>query len=119
FSLLAWLGAGLREALQAEHESTPVRCTVVVPGGPADAPVDPQISTGLVALEREGFEFLLFRVGREGETLTPPASARTGGSSASCTGPTSTRDGSSGSWRPSSAAAASPSRRRRTAATRS
>jgi glycosyltransferase involved in cell wall biosynthesis len=73
FTLWAWLGAGVRDAVRADVDAAPLRMTVIVPGSPEDPPIPPTLSRELIALEQRGFEFLLFRVGRDGSLLSPSA----------------------------------------------
>jgi len=73
--LLAFaLGQGIREALWADFEKAPARATVIVPSGRTDGGLPAPLRDRLLALERAGYEFLLFHTGRDGLTLDPTAS---------------------------------------------
>ena len=54
------LGQGVREALRADFDTTPVPATVIVPTRSAPEPLAPQQYDALAALEQAGWEFLLF-----------------------------------------------------------
>ena len=69
------LGQGIREALWADFEQASAPATVIVPSGRVDESLPAPLRDRLLALERVGYEFLLFRTtGSDGVALDPTAS---------------------------------------------